>query len=452
MKNKIVSRTSKKKQPQSKQHPVSKRSKRWVAVPIIIAALAIAGFFVLRFYQDAQKRKLLSSLSQMNFIGIEPQVISKINKLKEEVKKNPRSAAAWGKLAMNLQTHDFESESIPIYREAADLDSSDFRWPYFISMQLAKTGDHKSLDWFERAGKIKPYYVPMLVNYGNALFQFNRYDQSAEKYRQALTYDPKCAQAFFGLARIDFAQGNIENSYKNLKQVLQLNSSYYEAGNLLVTVCKRLKRTDCNVSVPKDASQKTEISDPVYAELAAEGESSIWYRFRGSEYFKKGVYDKAIVEFETALRLRPDAQAHEDFAQALSSSGRLQDAAEHYREALKLHPIPNNHFQLGLVLANMGQYNEAEENFKKAIQQKPDFAEAYFNLAVLYAKSRRIQEAVENLKLAIHYKPDFVEAHFYLAQAYLATGDKNNAIQEYQILTKLDPNIAQRLQTLMQQK
>ena len=100
----------------------------------------------------------------------------------------------------------------------------------------------------------------------------------------------------------------------------------------------------------------------------------------------------------------------------------------------------------------MAQYDQAEENLKKSIQLKPDFAEAYLNLAVVYAKSHRLSEAVNNLKQAIYYKPDYVEAHFYLGQAYIAAGDNNGANQEYQILSKLDRNAAQRFQALMQQK
>jgi tetratricopeptide (TPR) repeat protein len=447
-----VSKKSKQKQPQPKQPPVSKPSKSFPFWVFALLIIVIAGFFVLRFYQDSEKRKVLASLSQIDLDGIEPQVVNKIQNLKEEVKRNPRSAAAWGKLAMNLDVHDFENEAIPIYKEAATLDPSDVRWPYFISILLAKTGDQQSLDWFERAHKIKPDYVPLLVNNGNALFQFNKNDQAADKYQQALSYDPKCAQAFFGLARVEFAQGDMENSYKNLKQTLQFNPSYGEANNLLLTVCKRLKRADCNVSVANSTSQKTELSDPVYAELTAEGESSLWYRFRGSEYFKKGIYDKAIVEFERALQLRQDAESHEDLAQALSASGRFQESVEHYRAALKMHPTTDNFFQLGVVFAKMGQYDDAEQNFKNAIHQKPDFAEAYFNLAVLYAKSRRLQETVDNLKQAIQYKPDYVEAHFYLGQAYIAAGDNSAANQEYQVLTKLDSTTAQRLHSLMQQK
>jgi tetratricopeptide (TPR) repeat protein len=445
-----VTKKSKKKQ----QPSISKPSPfpRWILAFLAILILTLLGFFVIRFYQDSEKRKVLSSLSQLNFNGTESQVATKIKTLEEDVTKNPKSAAAWGRLAMNLDVHDFTNESFPIYKQAATLDPSDFRWPYFISMLLAKKGDQQAIEWFERADKIKPDYVPMLVNYGNALFQFNKNDLAAEKYKQALNYDPKCVQALFGLARVEFAQNKLDDSYQNLKQVLQINPSYNEASNLLVIVCKRLKRADCATTNPITASQKTEMSDPVYMELANEGESSTWYRYRGSEYFKKGIYDKAIVEFEKALQLRQDAQTHEDLGQALSKSGRFTEAAEQYRAALNTHPTPDNYFQLGLVFAKTAQYDQAEHNLKKAIELKSNFAEAYFNLAVVYAKSRRLQETIDTLKQAILYKPDYVEAHFYLAQAYLAAGDKDNANQEYQIVSKLDPNTAQRLQSLMQQK
>lgn len=445
------------KKSKTKQQPqpiatTPKSSPRWVFAAIIVAGFAIAAFFVLRFYQDLDKRKILSSLSQLNLKGTEPQVATKIKNLEEDVKKHPRSSAAWGKLAMNLDVHDFQNEAIPIYKEAVALDPSDFRWPYFIAVLLAKNGDAQSLDWFERARKIKPDYVPMLVNYGNSLFQFNKNDQAAERYKQALSYDPKCAQALFGVARIDFAQGNLEASSKNLKQALEINPKYSEASNLLMTVCNRLKSSDCVVGLVINSPYKTELTDPVYAELTAEGESSLWYRSRGSEYFRKGIYDKAIVEFEKALQLREDAQTHEDLAQALSSNERFTEAADHYLAAINTHPVPNNYFRLGLVFAKSAQYDQAEQNLKKAVQLKPDFAEAYLNLAVVYAKSHRLSEAMDNLKQAIYYKPNYVEAHFYLGQTYLAAGDNSAADQEYQILSKLDPNAAQRFQALMKQK
>jgi tetratricopeptide (TPR) repeat protein len=425
---------------------------RWLLLLIIVVILSIAALFIFRFYQGSDKRKVLSTLSQLNLNGTEPQVVTKIKNLEEEAEKHPRSADAWGKLAMNLDAHDFQNEALPIYKEAVALDPSDFRWPYFISLLLAKSGDDQSLDWFERARKIKPDYVPMLVNYGNALFQFNKNDLAAERYKDALTYDRKCAQAYFGLARIEFAQGKLRDSSKNLKQALQINRTYSEASNLLMTVCNRLKSSDCIVGLVINSPRKTELNDPIYGEVAAEGESSIWYRSRGTEYFRKGIYDKAITEFENALKLREDAQTHEDLAQALSGNKRFQEAAEHYRAALRTHPIPNNYFQLGLAFAKMAQYDQAEENLNKAIQLKPDFAEAYLNLAVVYAKSHRLQDAVDSLKQAIQYKPNYVEAHFYLGQAYLAAGDHNGANEEYEVLTKLDRTAAERFQSLMQQK
>jgi tetratricopeptide (TPR) repeat protein len=453
-----VSKKSKKKEPQPQQQEqlqISTSPKpfpRWIFAVIIVVIVASVGFFVFRFFENSEKLKALSSLSQLNLNGSEPQVVTKIKNAEEDVKKNPGSDDAWGTLAMNLDVHDFSDAAIPIYKEAVSLDPSDFRWPYFISVLLAKKGDVQSLDWFERARKIKPDYVPMLVNYGNALFQFTRSDQAAAQYNQALSYDPKCAQAFFGLARIEFAQGKLADSAKNLKQALQINPVYSEASNLLMAVCSRLKSSDCVVTMVINSPYKTELNDPVYAELTAEGESSVWYRSRGREYFRKRIYDKSIVEFEKALQLRADAQTHEDLAQALSSSGKFQESAEHYRAALSTHPVANNYFQLGIVLAKATQYDQAEENLKKAIQLKPDFAEAYLNLAVVCAKSHRLPEAMDNLKHAIYYKPNYVEAHFYLGQSYLATGDKNAAEQEYQILSKLDRNAAQRFQALMQQK
>ena len=58
---------------------------------------------------------LLERLSSSSFDGIEKQVVEKIRGLLEEVKKNPGSAFAWGKLGMNLDVHELKTESLVCY-------------------------------------------------------------------------------------------------------------------------------------------------------------------------------------------------------------------------------------------------------------------------------------------------------------------------------------------------
>ncbi len=455
----MMTKKAKRKQKDSNPRELAKSSKSfkpWILILLIATILAVAGFLWHRFlYIDANKRNLLASFSQLDLSGIEPQVVNKIKTLQEQVRSNPKSGAAWGKLALNLDAHDFKNESLPIYNEAATLDPSNFRWPYFCAIVLSEQGKPESLEWFERASKIDPQYVPLLVKYGDALVQSGKKDQAVQKYTQALAYDPQCAHALYSLAQVSFAEGDLETSRINLLRVLEINPNFGEAYNLLVSVCRQQKDLECvskNSATASRFSEKTDIADPVYGELVAEGESSVWYSFRGSQYFKNGLYDAAITQFQTALRLRPDAQSHEDLAKAFSAAGKYSDAAEHYRSAIETHPAAENYFGMGVVLAKLERYPEAQEYFHKAIDKKKDYAEAYFNLGVAYAKMKQMPEVFESLNEAIRINPNYAQAHLYLGQAYVAMRNHAAALQEHKILSNLDPAMAKQLQTLIEQK
>src|SRR5919106_974956 len=174
-------KVSKRKRQQNLQPSApDKRKKSWkglrIAIPLIIV-LAVAGFASRRFlFHDKQKEALLASISQLDLTKSEPQVAQKITKAREEVINHPNSPEAWGKLAMNLDAHDFKKESVAIYKEASRLDPSDVRWLYLGAMVLSQTGMPECLDWFERAQKVKPDYPPLLVNYGDALLRFDKPD------------------------------------------------------------------------------------------------------------------------------------------------------------------------------------------------------------------------------------------------------------------------------------
>ncbi|HSE40733.1 MAG TPA: tetratricopeptide repeat protein [Acidobacteriota bacterium] len=439
-----------------RQHNPSSKKTFWL-IALLIVAIAIPGGLWLRkrLLLNQKKQTLLTPLSHLDFSGMEPQVVKKIKTLIEQVNTHPESADAWGKLALNLDAHDFKNDSLPVYKEAAALAPSDFRWPYFSALALNELGKQETLEWFERARQINPQYAPLLVKYGDALVQFGTKDEAVQQYQQALALNPQMVHALYGLARIEFANENLDASVKHLNAVLAIDSNFGEAYNLLVSICRQQQDAACIAKNSKIASRFTEptdMADPVYDQLIAEGESSIWFSFRGSQYFRHGAYADAIREFETALRLRDDAQTHEDLGRALNAAGKFAEAADHYRIAIKTHPSANNFFAVGFALAKLGQYSEAEQSFKSAIEKKPDFAEAYFNLAVLYAKMQRMPDVLENLNRAISINPDYAEAHFYLGQAYIAAKKKEEALKELKILRMLDPKLADQLQIFIEKQ
>ena len=103
----------------------------------------------------------------------------------------------------------------------------------------------------------------------------------------------------------------------------------------------------------------------------------------GSALDKKGKTGEAILQFQEAIRLKPDrADSHYNLGNALLNQGRTGDAIRQYQETIRLKPDDADvHLNLGAALFNQGRTDEAISQFKEAIRLKPDDVAAQINLA-----------------------------------------------------------------------
>ena len=100
---------------------------------------------------------------------------------------------------------------------------------------------------------------------------------------------------------------------------------------------------------------------------------------------KKAFFDKSLVAYQKSLELKPtDASYHNNFALALASAGKGEEAKAELRKAAQLDP-PNAgryYFNLGALLVNTGQSQAAADAFRLATEADPKSADAYFQLGV----------------------------------------------------------------------
>ena len=100
---------------------------------------------------------------------------------------------------------------------------------------------------------------------------------------------------------------------------------------------------------------------------------------------KKELFDKSIDSYQKALTLKPDdASYHNNFALALASEGKADEAQAELGKAAQLDP-PNAgryYFNLGAILVNTNHMKEAADAFRKATETDPNYADAYYQLGV----------------------------------------------------------------------
>ncbi|MBI4698921.1 MAG: tetratricopeptide repeat protein [Nitrospirae bacterium] len=174
----------------------------------------------------------------------------------------------------------------------------------------------------------------------------------------------------------------------------------------------------------------------------------------GIQYSEKAEYSQAIDAFKQAIRLKPDyAEAHCNLGHALYGFHRYTEAADAYKKAVEIKPgYGEAYIGLGIVSSMLGRNDEAVEALKKAVKIYPKNAEVYYNLGNIYGELKKYRDAVEALAQAVRIRPEFAEAHYNLGMAHLKSGETNLARQEYNILKKLNPDLAEDLLDQIQQK
>jgi tetratricopeptide (TPR) repeat protein len=165
----------------------------------------------------------------------------------------------------------------------------------------------------------------------------------------------------------------------------------------------------------------------------------------GNFLFQKGRVDEAMLQYQTALAIKPDSmEAHANLGIVLDRQGQTDAAIGQLQEAIRLDPeIVETHHNLALELVKKGQFDNAIRQFQEALRLQPDDAETHNNLGGALFKQGQTDEAIHQFEESVRLKPDNAEAHFNLGNALAMKGQTDAAISEYQAVIHLVPDDAE---------
>jgi len=123
---------------------------------------------------------------------------------------------------------------------------------------------------------------------------------------------------------------------------------------------------------------------------------------RALGYKRKGQLDKAIADYDEALRLKPDlVAAFNNRGNAHYFRGRLDRAIEDFDAAIRLDPELSEAFaNRGNVFRKKGQLDRAIEDYNKAIEIEPDNAQTFAERGLAYEKKGQATKALIDFKRA----------------------------------------------------
>jgi type IV pilus assembly protein PilF len=201
---------------------------------------------------------------------------------------------------------------------------------------------------------------------------------------------------------------------------------------------------------------------------------------RGVSYLSNGELNKAVVEFQEALKANPENKEtlnflgyinvrygkHEDalsyykkavaidpnYSEAINNLGTAYAALEQWDEAIRqfnlalkdqTYRTPERAYSnLGFVYYMKGEYREAEKNLREALVRNPVSARTMYVLGLVYIKLDNDKLAINSFMKAIGTVPDYVDAHWELANVYLRSGDKARALKHFEVVAEKGENPA----------
>jgi tetratricopeptide (TPR) repeat protein len=154
---------------------------------------------------------------------------------------------------------------------------------------------------------------------------------------------------------------------------------------------------------------------------------------RGIAYRDKGAHDRALVDFDEALRLDPNyapGYAHRGSTYNLKRD--FDRALADFDQAIKRDPKASYFFNdRGRMWRNKGEVERAIADFSEAIRLDPKAAYAFYSRGHAWRAKGDISRALSDFEAVIKVDPTYVAAYTSRGLAYEAKGERDRARADF---------------------
>ncbi len=256
-------------------------------------------------------------------------------------------------------------------------------------------------------------------------------DAARAQFEQALTLNPRNAEALLNLGAIHRTEGRLGRAEHFVKRALQVDPSSIGALAELAELERDQGDLEESVRLYREALSIDDSRPALHLGL-------------GDSLQRAGRFDEAEAAFRTVLGLDPDSyEAHYNLGVTHFNRGRLDDAVEEFTKALDLDGAsPRSalaYNNLGGIHLRRGERDQALEMYSRAAQAAPGHLESRYNLGVLLLQDGKAGEAIPRLERAAMIDPNHQQVNATLGMAYLAAGRNQDAFRSFLLVRRLYP-------------
>ncbi|MGP0089489.1 MAG: tetratricopeptide repeat protein [Xanthobacteraceae bacterium] len=171
--------------------------------------------------------------------------------------------------------------------------------------------------------------------------------------------------------------------------------------------------------------------DPKYADA---------YNGRGNAYRNKGDLDRAIADYDAAIRLDPKFYfAYVNRGDVYYAKGDVERVIGDYNEVIRLQPdYAYAHYIRGNAYYAKGDFGRAIADYNDAIRLIPNYAIAYNGRGTAFKAKGESDRAIADYNEAIRFDPKYAVAYANRGNAYHDNGDNDRAIADYTDAIRFD--------------
>ncbi|MCR4437473.1 MAG: tetratricopeptide repeat protein [bacterium] len=266
---------------------------------------------------------------------------------------------------------------------------------------------------FAEGLKFEPDNLAGLINLAATQSILGEHDNAIATYERAVALKPNEPRAYFGLAKIYSALGDVGKANDCFRKVVELDKS---------GVLAPLARHSIVVGrpVPQQSGPITLGTDELFSS--------------GYRALVEGDYDNARRLLESYLeKKRKDARAWSLLATAYMRLGDLAKADEACGQAIKLEPNEGSHHKKqGIVRDLLGDPAGAHESLSHAAKLGRSESTTLGLMGKCLVLLGRFREAAEVLEQALRHNRNNLLAHYFAAAAYRDMGSPAKAQEHLQ--------------------
>jgi tetratricopeptide (TPR) repeat protein len=324
--------------------------------------------------------------------------------------------------------------------DAGDLSAAEKDFRAVLAAEPDNVGAHGNLavvhmrrkEWkaalseLQAAERLAPKLPGIRLNIGLVYYRQADYGSAIQPFESVLRNEPDAPQARYLLGLCYFFKERYAEAAKTLEPLWER-----ESGNLNYLYV---------VSIAANKAGMAELDQRATTRLIEVGhDSAEFHLIIGKAHTGAGMYDRAMEEFQQAVRIDPKLPlAHYFLGTEYRRQNDFEHAKQEFLKDIAVAPdVAYDYDELGAVCYALNQIPEAERYYKQALRLDASLATSDYGLAKVYKQQTKYAQALAALSAAAALEPRSSSVYYLRGQILAAMGSRGEAKAQFDEAARL---------------